>query len=69
MVNFLPTTCYFASCLGGENGKLALWVVLFGVGLCCLAKKSVSGLIVESALSPTRATRLVSVTWHFKLLG
>jgi len=32
-------------------------VGVLGVVLCCLAKKSVSGLIVESQLSPTRATR------------
>ena len=32
-----------------------------GVGLWCLAKKSVCGLIVELFLSPTRMTRLVSV--------
>ena len=32
-----------------------------GVGLWCVAKKSVCGLIVELLLSPTRTTRLVSV--------
>src|SRR3990170_7437643 len=30
--NFVGTTCYSASCLVGENGKLGLWAVCFGVG-------------------------------------
>ena len=41
--NFVDTTCYFASCLVGENGKLGLWAVLFwgwlgGWGLVCVGQ-------------------------------